>query len=124
VSELTARINDEGWETSYSNWLRVSRIDADDAILVFSVGGGDAERAISVNLVRCVELARDVGATVLGIVGRDGGFTAAVGKAVVIPPFNGDTVTPQTEGLQAVIWHLLVSHPAVRKAPAKWESTT
>jgi D-sedoheptulose 7-phosphate isomerase len=124
VSELTARINDEGWETSYSNWLRVSRIDANDAILVFSVGGGDAERAISVNLVRCVELARGVGATVLGIVGRDGGFTAAVGEAVVIPPLNSDTVTPQTEGLQAVIWHLLVSHPAVRRAPAKWESTT
>jgi len=122
VSELTARINDEGWDTSYSNWLRVSRIDASDAILVFSVGGGDAVRGISVNLIRCIELAREVGATVLGIVGRDGGYTAAVGDAVVIPPVNSDTVTPQTEGFQAVIWHLLVSHPAVRQKPGKWES--
>ena len=124
VSELTARVNDEGWDTSYSNWLRVSRIDASDAILVFSVGGGDSARGISVNLVRCIELAREVGATVLGIVGRDGGYTAAVGEAVIIPPVNGDTITPQTEGFQAVIWHLLVSHPAVRKNPGKWESTT
>jgi D-sedoheptulose 7-phosphate isomerase len=122
VSELTARINDEGWDTSYSNWLRVSRIDASDAILVFSVGGGDAVRGISVNLIRCIELAREVGAAVLGIVGRDGGYTAAVGDAVVIPPVNSDTVTPQTEGFQAVIWHLLVSHPAVRQKPGKWES--
>lgn len=122
VSELTARINDEGWGTSYSNWLRVSRIGPADAILVFSVGGGDLERQISVNLVRCVELAREVGATVLGIVGRDGGYTAAVGRAVVIPPVNPDTITPQTEGFQAVIWHLLVSHPAVRRGPGKWES--
>ena len=124
VSELTARINDEGWETSYSNWLRVSRIGALDAILVFSVGGGDAVRGISVNLVRCIELACEVGATVLGIVGRDGGYTAAVGDAVVIPPLNIDTVTPQTEGLQAIIWHLLVSHPAVRQKLGKWESAT
>jgi D-sedoheptulose 7-phosphate isomerase len=124
VSELTARVNDEGWDTSYSNWLRVSRIDATDAILVFSVGGGDSVRGISVNLVRCIELAREVGATVLGIVGRDGGYTAAVGEAVIIPPVNGDTITPQTEGFQAVIWHLLVSHPAVRKNLGKWESTT
>jgi D-sedoheptulose 7-phosphate isomerase len=124
VSELTARVNDEGWDTSYSNWLRVSRINASDGILVFSVGGGDAARGISVNLVRCIELAREVGATVLGIVGRDGGYTAAVGEAVVIPPVNRDTVTPQTEGLQAVIWHLLVSHPAVRQKPGKWESAT
>ncbi len=123
VSELTARINDEGWDTSYSNWLRVSRIDASDAVLVFSVGGGDAVRGISINLIRCIELAREVGATVLGIVGRDGGYTAAVGDAVVIPPVNSDTVTPQTEGFQAIIWHLLVSHPAVRQKPGKWEST-
>jgi D-sedoheptulose 7-phosphate isomerase len=123
VSELTARVNDEGWDTSYSNWLRVSRIDTSDAVLVFSVGGGDAIRGISVNLIRSIELAQEVGATVLGIVGRDGGYTAAVGKAVVIPPVNSDTVTPQTEGFQAVIWHLLVSHPAVRQEPGKWEST-
>ncbi len=124
VSELTARVNDEGWETSYSNWLRVSHIKAADAILVFSVGGGNSARGISVNLVRCIELAREVGATVLGIVGRDGGYTAAVGQAVVIPPINGDTITPQTEGFQAVIWHLLVSHPAIRQSPGKWESAT
>jgi D-sedoheptulose 7-phosphate isomerase len=122
VSELTARINDDGWDTSYSNWLRVSRIGPADAILVFSVGGGDLERQISVNLVRCIQLAREVGATVLGIVGRDGGYTASVGEAVVIPPVNSDTVTPQTEGFQALIWHLLVSHPAVRQEPGKWES--
>ena len=124
VSELTARVNDEGWDTSYSNWLRVSRIGPSDAVLVFSVGGGDQVRGISVNLVRCIELAREVGATVLGIVGRDGGYTAAVGEAVVIPPVNSDTVTPQTEGFQAVIWHLLVSHPAVRQKPGRWESAT
>lgn len=122
VSELTARINDDGWETSYSDWLRVSRIGPSDAILVFSVGGGNLERQISVNLVRCIELASQVGATILGIVGRDGGYTASVGEAVVIPPVNADTVTPQTEGFQALIWHLLVSHPAVRRAPGKWES--
>jgi D-sedoheptulose 7-phosphate isomerase len=124
VSELTARITDDGWDSSYSNWLRVSRIGPADAVLVFSVGGGDPVRGISVNLVRCVELARDVGATVLGIVGRDGGYTAAVGEAVVVPPINPATITPQTEGFQALIWHLLVSHPAVRQEPMKWESVT
>jgi len=124
VSELTARINDEGWESSYSNWLRGSRIGPADAVLVFSVGGGDLLRGISVNLVRCIELAREVGATVLGIVGRDGGYTAAVGDAVVVPPINAATITPQTEGFQALIWHLLVSHPAVRQEATKWESVT
>ena len=124
VSELTARINDDGWESSYSNWLLVSRIGPADAVLVFSVGGGDPVRGISVNLVRCIELAREVGATVLGIVGRDGGYTAVVGDAVVVPPINAATITPQTEGFQALIWHLLVSHPAVRQEPMKWESVT
>lgn len=124
VSELTARINDDGWETSYSNWLRVSRIGPADMLLVFSVGGGDPEREISVNLIRCIELAREVKAIVCGIVGRDGGYTAAVGDAIVVPPVNAATITPQTEGFQALIWHLLVSHPAVQQAAMKWESVT
>ena len=124
VSELTARINDDGWDTSYSNWLRVSRIGPADMLLVFSVGGGDPERGISVNLIRCIELAREVKAIVCGIVGRDGGYTAVVGDAIVVPPVNGATVTPQTEGFQALIWHLLVSHPAVQQAAMKWESVT
>lgn len=124
VSELTARINDDGWDTSYSNWLRVSRIGPADMLFVISVGGGDAERGISTNLVRCVDLAKEVGATVCGIVGRDGGHTAREGDAVVVvPPLDPQTITPQTEGFQAVLWHLLVSHPSVQAAPAKWEST-
>lgn len=123
VSELTARINDDGWETSYSNWLRVSRFGPDDLLFVLSVGGGDADRGISTNLVRCIQLAKEVGATVCGIVGRDGGFTAREGDAVIIvPPLDPGTVTPQTEGFQAVLWHLLVSHPSVQIAQARWES--
>lgn len=124
VSELTARINDDGWDTSYSNWLRVSRIGPADMLFVFSVGGGDPERGISVNLIRCIELAREVKAIVCGIVGRDGGYTAAVGDAIVVPPVNAATITPQTEGFQALIWHLLVSHPTVQQAAMKWESVT
>ena len=124
VSELTARINDDGWDTSYSNWLRVSRIGPADMLLVFSVGGGDPERGISVNLIRCIELAREVKAIVCGIVGRDGGYTAAVGDAIVVPPVNAATITPQTEGFQALVWHLLVSHPIVQQAAMKWESVT
>jgi D-sedoheptulose 7-phosphate isomerase len=124
VSELTARINDEGWETSYSNWLRVSRLGAADMLFVLSEGGGDEERGISVNLVRCIELARNVGARICGIVGRDGGMTARVGDAVIVVPLaRADTVTPQVEGFQAVLWHLLVSHPSVQRSPMKWEST-
>jgi len=124
VSELTARVNDEGWDTSLSAWLEVSHLGADDALLVFSVGGGDAERNISPNLVRAVDLARAVGAPVYGIVGRDGGHTAAVGdEVVVIPPLFPDRITPHTEGLCAVVWHLLVSHPALKRAATKWEST-
>ena len=122
VSELTARINDDGWDTSYSNWLRVSRIGPADMLLVFSVGGGDPERGISVNLIRCIELAREVKAIVCGIVGRDGGYTAVVGDAIVVPPVNAATITPQTEGFQALVWHLLVSHPTVQQAAMKWES--
>ena len=123
VSELTARINDEGWETAYANWLKVSRLVARDGVLVFSVGGGDAERNVSVNLVRAIEYAKTVGARVGGIVGRDGGFTAKMADAcVIVPTVDPETVTPHSEAFQAVIWHLLVSHPRLQAAPAKWES--
>jgi D-sedoheptulose 7-phosphate isomerase len=123
VSELTARVNDEGWEDSFSAWLQGSRIGARDAILVFSVGGGDRERAVSVNIVRAVEVARAAGAHVLGIVGRDGGFTReAADASVLIPPLFVERVTPHTEGLCAVIWHLLVSHPLLQRKGARWES--
>jgi D-sedoheptulose 7-phosphate isomerase len=123
VSELTARINDDGWDTSYVEWLKVSKLSGRDLLLVFSVGGGDAARNISGNLVRCVEEARRVGARIGGIVGRDGGTTAKLGHAVVIVPNpSPDTVTPQTEGFQAVLWHLLVSHPSLRARRGTWES--
>ena len=123
VSELTARINDEGWETAYANWLKVSRLVARDGVLVFSVGGGDAERNVSVNLVRAIEHAKAVGARVGGIVGRDGGFTAKMADAcVIVPTVDPETVTPHSEAFQAVIWHLLVSHPRLQAARAKWES--
>jgi D-sedoheptulose 7-phosphate isomerase len=125
VSELTARTNDEGWEGVFSAWLAVSRLGPDDAVLVFSVGGGDAERNISANLVRALEFAREVGAAAYGIVGRDGGYTARVADAVVvIPPIYSDRITPHTEGLCAVVWHLLVSHPDLQRAATKWESAS
>lgn len=123
VSELTARVNDDGWDTSFSEWLKGSRLGAADAVLVFSVGGGNREKNVSVNLVRAVEVALDVGARVFGIVGRDGGFTARSAQAcVVIPTLSPDRVTPHTEGLCAVVWHLLVSHPALQVEGTKWES--
>jgi len=123
VSELTARINDEGWETAYAAWLAGSRLRSDDLVLVFSVGGGDLERNISRNLVRALEYTRDVGAKIVGVVGRSGGYTAKVADAcVVVPTVNAESVTPHTETLQAVIWHLLVSHPDVQIASMKWES--
>ena len=123
VSELTARTNDEGWETTFSAWLRGSRLSAQDALLVFSVGGGDAERGVSANLVAALDVARETGAGIYGIVGRDGGHTARLADAcVVIPPLYPDHVTPHTEGLCAVVWHLLVTHPALKAAPTKWES--
>jgi D-sedoheptulose 7-phosphate isomerase len=123
VSELTARTNDEGWDTVFSAWLETSRLDEADAVLVFSVGGGDAERNVSPNIVRALELAQKVGAAVFGIVGRDGGFTATVADAcVVIPPLVDDRITPHTEGLCAVVWHLLVSHPSLQQSATKWES--
>ena len=123
VSELTARTNDEGWATVFERWLRTSRLQARDLVLVFSVGGGDVERNVSPNLVAALKLARSVGAKILGIVGRDGGYTAKVADAcIVIPTVNPDHVTPHTEAFQAVVWHLLVSHPAVKTAQTKWES--
>jgi len=123
VSELTARVNDDGWETSFAKWLEVSRINSKDCILVFSVGGGNEEKNISANIVHALKLAKGVGACVLGVVGRDGGYTAKVADAcVVIPTVNSETVTPHTEAFQAVIWHLLVSHPSLLKNEMKWES--
>lgn len=123
VSELTARVNDDGWDSVFPAWLRGSRLAADDALLIFSVGGGDAEAGISAGLVHAVDLAHAVGAPVFGIVGRDGGYTAAHADAcVVIPPLHPDHITPHTEGLCAVVWHLLVSHPALQQSATKWES--
>jgi D-sedoheptulose 7-phosphate isomerase len=123
VSELTARVNDEGWDTTFEAWLAGSRLNGNDAILVFSVGGGNREKNVSVNLVRALELAQSRGAAVFGIVGRDGGFTRQASEAcVVIPPLFEDRITPHTEGLCAVIWHLLVSHPDLQRTGAKWES--
>jgi D-sedoheptulose 7-phosphate isomerase len=122
VSELTARTNDEGWETVFVEWLKVSRLKASDAIFVFSVGGGNLEKNVSPNLVRALEYAKRVGAKILGVVGRDGGYTAKVGDAVcIVPTVNADAVTPHSEAFQAVIWHLLVSHPALKARQTKWE---
>jgi D-sedoheptulose 7-phosphate isomerase len=123
VSELTARINDEGWDTSFVEWLRGSRLRQGDGVLVFSVGGGNREQKISVNLVRALEHAREVGARIFGIVGRDGGTTRTLADAcVLIPTVAAERVTPHTEGMCAVVWHLLVSHPELQRSPTKWES--
>ena len=123
ISELTARVNDEGWETAYAQWLRGSRLGSNDMVFVFSVGGGDVDRNISRNLVNALQYAREVGATICGVVGRDGGYTAKVANAcVLVPVVNGDSVTPHTEAFQAIVWHLLVSHPAIKVAEMKWES--
>jgi D-sedoheptulose 7-phosphate isomerase len=125
VSELTARTNDEGWDTTFSAWLTGSRVGEDDAVLVFSVGGGDAERGVSANLVRALETAQAAGAGIYGIVGRDGGHTARVAdECVIVPPLFAEHVTPHTEALCAVVWHLLVSHPALKAAETKWEAVT
>ena len=124
VSELTARVNDEGWDTSFSEWLKVSRLGAKDALLIFSVGGGSKEKNVSMNLVRALEHGKTVGAKIFGIVGKDGGYTAEVADScVIIPTASPDRITPHTEGLCAVVWHLLVSHPALKRAATKWEST-
>lgn len=123
VSELTARVNDDGWESVFSRWLEVSRLAKDDLVLVLSVGGGDLERNVSPNLVRALQYAKQQGAAICGVVGRDGGYTAKVADAcVIIPTVNPATVTPHAEAFQPVIWHLLVSHPALQAAPMKWES--
>ncbi|HSI87303.1 MAG TPA: SIS domain-containing protein [Candidatus Methylacidiphilales bacterium] len=124
VSELTARTNDEGWPTIFEAWLKVSRLKAQDAILVFSVGGGSLEKNVSPNLVTALQYAKEVGTPILGIVGRDGGYTAKVGTAVVVvPTVNPDHVTPHSEAFQAVVWHLFVSHPRLKANATKWEST-
>ena len=123
VSELTARTNDDGWESVFVNWLRGSRLAACDMLFVLSVGGGDIERNISPNLVRALEYAKTIGATMCGIVGRTGGYTAQVADAcVIVPTVNPETITPHAEAFQAVIWHLLVSHPSLRAVEMKWES--
>ncbi len=123
VSELTARTNDEGWATVFVAWLKVSRLSAKDAVLVLSVGGGNLEKNVSPNLVHALQLAKQVGATICGIVGRDGGYTRTVADAcVVVPTLDPERVTPHTEAFQAVVWHLLVSHPALKQAQTKWES--
>lgn len=124
VSELTARINDEGWDTAFSNWLKGSYLCEKDMIFVFSVGGGNLEKKISTNIVNALQHAKEVGAKIVGVVGRDGGYTAKVGDAVlVIPTVSADRVTPHTEAFHAVIWHMLVAHPALQQAITKWEST-
>jgi D-sedoheptulose 7-phosphate isomerase len=124
VSELTARTNDEGWETTYEAWLKVSRLTEVDMLFVFSVGGGDLERNISPNIVRAVSYAKEVGASVIGVVGRDGGYTATVADAcVVVPTVNPAMVTPHTESFQALVWHLLVSDPRLQIMSNKWESS-
>ena len=124
VSELTARTNDEGWATVFSEWLKGSRINAKDGLLIFSVGGGNLEKNVSPNLVRAIQVAKSVGASVVGIVGRDGGFTAQQANAcVIVPTVNPTHVTPHSEAFQGVIWHLFVSHPKLKVAQTKWEST-
>lgn len=123
VSELTARVNDDGWDTTYVNWLKGSRLRGGDMLFVFSVGGGDAERNVSANIVYALQHAKKIGASVCGVVGRDGGYTAKVADAcVVVPVVNPETVTAHTESFQALVWHFLVSHPRLRASEMKWES--
>lgn len=124
TSELTARVNDDGWHTVFVNWLLGSKLNEKDAIMVFSVGGGNAEKNISANIVEALKLAKKVGAKVVGVVGRDGGYTGEVADAcVLVPVVNPDNVTPHTESFQAAIWHLIVSHPLFKTQEGKWEST-
>ena len=123
VSEITARTNDDGFHTIFSNWLLGSNLNEKDAVLVFSVGGGNAEKGVSQNIVEALKLAKEIGAKILGVVGRDGGHTAKVADAcVIVPTVNPETVTPQTEAFQAVVWHLIVSHPKFQSQKGKWES--
>ena len=123
VSELTARVNDDGWETVFVKWLKDSRLNSKDGVFVFSVGGGSLEKNISANIVRALEYAKEVGARIIGVVGRDGGYVKKVADAcVVIPPLNPSTITPHTEAFQGVIWHCIVAHPRIQKNEMKWES--
>ena len=123
VSELTARTNDEGWDTVFAAWLAGSRLRSEDGVFVLSVGGGSVEKNVSANLVRALDHARTVGAAIVGIVGRDGGYTARIADVcVIVPTVNPETITPHSEAFQAVVWHLLVSHPRLKMAPTKWES--
>jgi len=123
VSELTARVNDDGWDTSYANWLKISKLNSNDLLLVFSVGGGNLEKNISVNILKSLEMAKKIGTPICGVVGRDGGYTyKAADACVIIPPINKETITPHTEAFQAMIWHLIVSHPKLQKFDMKWES--
>lgn len=124
VSELTARVNDDGWDSSYANWLKVSRFSGNDGIFVFSVGGGSLEKNISVNLVECIKMARENGASIFGVAGKDGGFLKESSEhVIVIPTIDESLITPHTEGWQAVVWHALVSHPIITENEMKWEST-
>lgn len=123
VSELTARTNDEGWASVFVEWLKVSKLQAKDALFIFSVGGGNLEKNISPNLVEAIKLAKSIGAKVTGVVGRDGGYTAQAADAcVIVPTVNPETITPHSEAFQAVVWHLLVSHPKLKVNQTKWES--
>lgn len=123
VSELTARVNDESWEDVFVNWLKGSRLRKDDVVFVLSVGGGNLEKNISPNLVRAVQFAKEVGAAILGVVGRDGGYTAKLADACcIVPTVNPDNITPHSESFQATVWHLIVSHPTIKAAQTKWES--
>ena len=123
VSELTARVNDDGWDSSFVNWLKGSRLNSKDCIFIFSVGGGNLEKNVSVNIVNSLKFAKEMGSSIIGIVGKDGGYTAKVADAcVIIPVVNPDTITPHSEAFQATIWHLLVTHPAIKVNEMKWES--
>ena len=123
VSELTARANDEGWPSIFEAWLKVSRLNAQDTLLIFSVGGGNLEKNVSPNLVTALQYAKQIGSKVIGIVGRDGGYTAKVADAcILVPVVNPDHITPHSEAFQAIVWHLLVSHPILKQAQTKWES--
>ncbi|MBP1641177.1 MAG: hypothetical protein H6Q17_2760 [Bacteroidetes bacterium] len=124
VSELTARTNDEGWDTIFSEWLKTSKLNEKDCLFIFSVGGGNIEKNISLNLVKALQLGQERQTKIIGIVGRDGGYTAKVADALlIVPTVNPETITPHSEAFQAVIWHLLVSHPLLKSKQTKWEST-
>ncbi|MDQ3021677.1 MAG: SIS domain-containing protein [Bacteroidota bacterium] len=122
VSELTARVNDDGWDTSFVNWLKGSRMNSNDCVFIFSVGGGNIEKNVSVNLVNSLKYAKEVGSSIIGIVGKDGGYTAKAADAcVIIPTVNNESITPHTESFQGTIWHLLVTHPLIKSFEMKWE---